>query len=76
MSETENGPIIIYTHPDCTYSTATKIDYTNRGIVFEEIDISVHPEAIPELKRLTGGERITPVTVKGDEVSIGFNGIG
>mgnify|MGYP001156707153 FL=1 len=76
MAESENPDIIVYTHPDCAYSTATKIDYNNRGITFTEIDISLHPEAITELKRLTGGERITPVVVKGDEVSIGFNGIG
>ncbi len=76
MPETETPTIVVYTHPDCAYSSAVKIDYNNRGIDFKEIDISVHPEAIPELERLAGGERITPVVVEGDKVSIGFNGIG
>ena len=76
MPETQDSTITVYTHPECPYSTAVKIDYNNRGVAFKEIDISVRPEAIPELERLTGGERITPVIVNGDEVSIGFNGIG
>ncbi|MCZ6535992.1 MAG: UXX-star (seleno)protein family 2 [Dehalococcoidia bacterium] len=76
MPKTETPTIVVYTHPDCAYSTAVKIDYNNRGIDFKEIDISVHPEAIPELERLAGGERITPVVVEGDKVTIGFNGIG
>ena len=74
---TTQGPLItVYTHPDCSYSSAVKIDYNNRGISFREIDISIQPEAIAELEQLTGGERITPVIVDGDKVSIGFNGIG
>ena len=48
----------------------------NRKITFHEIDISLHPEAIPELEKITGGEHITPVIVTGDEITIGFNGIG
>ena len=76
MPEVETAEIVVYTHPDCGFSTAVKIDYDNRGIAFREIDISIHPEAIPELERLTGGERTTPVIVRGDEVTIGFNGIG
>lgn len=69
-------PIVIYTHPDCAYSSAVKYDYNNRGIIFEEVDISVHPEKIPDLERLTGGEHITPVIVEGTQISIGFQGLG
>ncbi len=76
MPETKTPTIVVYTHPDCAYSTAVKIDYNNRGIDFKEIDIAVHPEAIPELERLAGGERITPVVVEGDKITVGFNGIG
>ena len=43
MSEVEAPEIVVYTHPDCGFSTAVKIDYTNRGIAFREIDISVQP---------------------------------
>ena len=67
---------MVYTHPDCAYSSAVKYDYNNRGIIFEEVDISVHPGRIHDLERLTGGERITPVIVEGDKISIGFQGLG
>ena len=43
---------------------------------FDEIDVSLHPEAVPELERLTGGERITPVIVEGEEVIVGYHGVG
>ena len=43
---------------------------------YEEVDLSVSPERIPELLALTDGDRITPVYVVGDEVHIGRNGIG
>lgn len=76
MPNTQGPHITVYTHPDCSFSSAVKIDYNNRGISFKEIDISIHPEAIAELEQLTGGERITPVIVDGEEISIGFNGIG
>ena len=76
MSDSNAPQITVYTHPDCAYSTAVKIDYNNRKITFHEIDISLHPEAIPELEKITGGEHITPVIVTGDEITIGFNGIG
>ncbi len=75
MPDADTLPIVVYTHPDCGYSTAVKIDYDNRGIKYTEIDISERPEAIPELERLSGGERITPVIVQGDKVTVGFNGI-
>ena len=76
MPETDTPTIVVYTHPDCGFSTAVKIDYNNRGIEFKEIDISVQTDAIPELERLAGGERITPVIVQGEKVTVGFNGIG
>ena len=76
LSAPNESGITVYTHPDCAYSTAVKMDYNNREIPFYEIDISLHPEAIPELERITGGEHITPVIVSGDEITIGFNGIG
>jgi glutaredoxin len=76
LAEIETPILVLYTHPDCAYSAAVKFDYDNRGVAYTEIDISVHPEAIPDLEKLTGGERITPVTVEGDQVTIGLKGIG
>lgn len=43
---------------------------------YEEVDLFLSPERIPELLALTDGDRITPVYVVGDEVQIGKNGFG
>lgn len=68
--------VIIYTHPDCEFSAAAKYDMERLGIVFREIDVSATPEAIAELERLTGGDRVTPVIVEGERVTIGYGGLG
>ena len=76
MAQEKTATITIYTHPDCSYSTAAKDDYIRDGVEFYEIDVSRHPEAVPDLEKLTGGERITPVIVEGDTVTVGYHGVG
>lgn len=76
MTQEKTATIIIYTHPDCSYSAAQKDDFMKDGVDFHEIDVALHPEAVPELERLTGGERITPVVVDGDTVTVGYFGVG
>ena len=66
----------VYTHPDCDYSNALKDDLAESGVEYEEIDLAVRPEEWATLEKLTDGERITPVSVEGDIVTVGFRGIG
>ena len=66
----------VYTHPDCDYSNALKDELSGLGVEFEDIDLSKRPEEWVTLEELTGGERITPVSVEGDIVTVGFKGIG
>ena len=68
--------IVIYTHPDCGYSSAAKDEFLQNDISFREIDLSTTPEAWQEVERLTGGERITPVIVEDNLVIVGFHGSG
>ena len=65
---------IIYTHPDCAYSSAVKMDYRQRKVEYTEIDLSKQVDQIPALLELTDGERITPVIVENGVVTIGFKG--
>jgi len=65
---------IIYTHPDCAYSSAAKMDYRKRKVEYTEIDLSKQVDHIPALLALTDGERVTPVIVENGEVTIGFKG--
>ena len=68
--------LLMYTHPDCSYSNALKAEFDSEGRAYDEIDLSRQPEAWVDLEKLTGGERITPVTVENGEVSVGFHGVG
>ena len=68
--------LIVYSHPDCGYSDALKEELDAAEAVYEEINLALHPEEWTKLEALTGGERITPVTVEGDLVTVGFHGVG
>jgi len=68
--------ITLYTHPECGYSDALKEELDAAGTAYDEIDLSIRPEAWTDLEKLTDGERITPVLVEGDAVSVGFHGVG
>ena len=65
---------IIYTHPDCAFSSVVKMDYRKRKVEYTEIDLSKQADQIPSLLELTGGERVTPVIVENGVVTIGFKG--
>jgi len=72
---TENAPdIVIYTHPDCSFSAAAKMDYRRSKTAYTEIDLAKQPDQIPALLELTNGERVTPVIVQDGTVTIGFKG--
>ena len=53
-------PFRIYTRSWCEDSHAAKEFLTGRGLVFEEIDIELHPEAVPFVEGANGGKRRTP----------------
>ena len=74
MTQGFQPTVILYTHPDCAFSAAAKMDYRKRKVDFIEVDVSKQPEKIPELEQLTGGERLTPVIVENGNVVIGFKG--
>jgi mycoredoxin len=50
----------IYTRNWCEDSQAAKEFLAARGVAFEEIDIELHPEAVPLVERANGGKRRTP----------------
>ena len=71
---TKESQVILYTHPDCAFSAAAKMDYRKRKVAYEEVDLSKQEDRIPELLGLTNGERITPVILENGAVTIGFKG--
>ena len=68
--------LTVYTHPECSYSDALKEELDQSGAQYDEIDLALHPEEWTTVEGLSGGERITPVMVEGDFVSVGFHGVG
>lgn len=73
---TESSGVVIYTHPECTICVSVKMELDERGKAYEEVDLADHPDRWGEVEELTGGDRITPVTVENGEVTIGYRGIG
>lgn len=74
MTPANPSDVVIYTHPDCAFSAAAKMEFRRNKIQYIEIDVSKQPEKIPDLLALTKGERVTPVIVENGQASIGFKG--
>ncbi len=74
MTQASQAETIIYTHPDCAFSAAAKMEYRRNRTPYTEVDVSKKPDKIPDLLALTNGERVTPVIVENGKVSIGFKG--
>lgn len=67
---------ILYSHPECDFSNMLKEELDEEGVKYTEIDMSLHEDKWPEVEKLTGGDRTTPVLVRNGEVEVGFHGIG
>ena len=72
MAET----LVVYTHPGCGHSAALKHELAEQQVEYEEVNLELHPEEWTKVEELTGGERITPVSVEGDLVTMGYGGVG
>ncbi len=67
-------PITLYVKTGRTYRAAERGEFQQKGVKFTEISVTDRPEVIPQLLRLTRGERLVPVIVQGQHVSIASEG--
>ena len=74
VPESNTPSVTLYTHPDCAFSAAAKMEYRKRKVPYVDVDLSKQTDQIPALLALTGGERVTPVIVEDGTVTIGFKG--
>ena len=74
MTQSTEATVTLYTHPDCAYSSAAKMDFRKRSVPYIEIDVSKEKDKIADLLKLTDGERLTPVIVENGQTTIGFKG--
>ena len=73
---TASKTVTVYSTLGCGYTDMLKEQLDRDGIEYDEVNLSLHPERWPEVLPHTDGQRISPVMIDGDEVTIGFNGIG
>ncbi len=65
--------VVIYTKPGCPYCAAAKEDMADKGMRYEERDVTSDPAVKAEAIRLAG-QAAVPVIVQDGEVSVGFGG--
>ncbi len=64
----------IFTKPGCPYCAAAKKDLNDRGVGFDEIDVTATAENARKALEFSKGQRLVPIIVTDGEVQIGFNG--
>lgn len=64
--------VVLFTHPDCPPCHVMKMLLEEKGVAFEERDVTRDPTALHDLTEKYNSHS-TPTLVIGDEVMIGFN---
>ena len=66
--------VTLYVKTGCPYCAALRDRLQTEGKPFSEINVLDQPERVPELLKLSGGERIVPVLVDGGRVEVAPDG--
>jgi glutaredoxin len=66
--------VTFYSKSGCPHCDRQREALVARGQAFTEIDVTRHPEVVPELLKLTKGRRVVPVLVEGARISIAGDG--
>jgi glutaredoxin len=64
----------LYVKTGCPYCAALRDRLQAEGKTFSEINVLEQPERVPELLKLSGGERIVPVLVDGGRGEVAPDG--
>ena len=64
--------VIVYTSATCPWCSKTKTYLNDKGIAYQERDVSDDPAAAKEMIELTG-QRSVPVIKKGGQFVVGFD---
>ncbi len=67
-------PATLYVRRDCAHCDRQRDDLVRRAVAFTEVDVTAHPEVVPELLKLTKGRRIVPVLVEGARITVAAEG--
>jgi len=66
------GKVILYTTPTCVFCPLVKIFLEEKGVEYEEIDVSENEKARKEMIEKSG-QMSVPVTLVGDNIVTGFD---
>ncbi len=58
--------VILFSTQSCTYCEHAKSLLSKRGVAFEEVDLSEHPELQAELTEVTGLDSYPQIVVDGE----------
>ena len=64
-------PVTVFTQPGCAHCRDEKEWLENKGVDYQEKDVSKDEDALEQLKK--GGFTSTPTTFIGDNPVVGFN---
>ena len=67
--------VTIYTKDGCPYCAKAKKSFQEKGVSFQEINVSQNPGSIGEMEKLSGMRKV-PVIVENGRVTVGFAGGG
>lgn len=66
--------VTLYVKPECPHCERQRASLLARELRFTEVDVTRHPEVVPELLKLTKGRRVVPVTVEGARIIVASDG--
>ncbi len=72
MNNRPQPRVIIFTTPTCTYCNSAKRYFREKGIKFNEVDVSRDPAAARDMVRRSGQLGV-PVIDIGGRIVVGFN---
>lgn len=73
MSEVTSQPkVIVFSTPTCSYCTAAKSYFRQKGIKFRDVDVSKDPAAARDMVRRSGQQGV-PVIDIGGKIVVGFD---
>ena len=66
--------VTLYSVHGCPHCDAVRARLVASATPFTEVDVRHHPEAVPELLKLTKGRRLVPVLVEGGRIRVAPDG--
>ena len=66
--------VTIYTKPGCPYCASAIDDMERRSVSYTEHNVKQDSSALKRMLELNGGRRQVPTIVRGEQVTVGFNG--